>query len=121
MTTHNPHRESDELLLQQLARRYPKLSRGAVFPWYTPDGWTKLRAAAADRDNLHDTFDEFEHASGARISDLVAAGHQVEKVVIDVDALITWCAAKRRPLDSSARHVFAAITLTERDSRAGHA
>jgi hypothetical protein len=92
--------------------------RGAVIPWYTPEGWTKMRAVAGDRDKLHDTFEEFERTNSARITELLAAGQPVEKVAIDVDALIAWCAAERRPLDSSARHMFAAITITGGASQA---
>ena len=121
MTNDNPHRESDERRLRELAQRYPKLFRGLIVPWYTPESWPKMRAAAVDREDLHDTFEEFERANAARLKDVTSAGHPVEKVEIDVDALIAWCVAETRPLNSMARQEFAMRTLIERDRKAGHA
>jgi hypothetical protein len=119
--TDNPYRESDDLRMLELARRFPRFFRGLLMPWFTPESWATMRAAAADRDNLHDTFEEFELANIARFNDLISAGHQVEKVEIAADALIAWCAAEGRPLDSRARQMFAVITLSEQESKAGHA
>jgi hypothetical protein len=121
MTTDNPNRESDERRLRELTQRYPKLFRGLVVPWYAPESWLKMRAAAVDGEKLHDSFAEFERASDARLKDVTSAGHPVEKVEIDVDALIAWCEAEARPLDSMARQEFAMRTLIERDRKAGHA
>jgi hypothetical protein len=113
--------DKDSQRLRELAERYPRLFGGVLLPWYTPDSWPKMREAAADRDNLYDTFEEFERSSTDTFNNLVAAGHPVEKVLIDVDALIAWCKAEGRPLDSNARHIFAVLSVIERDKRAGHA
>jgi len=113
--------DKDNQRLRELAERYPHLFRGLILPWFTREGWPKMLKAAADRDRLHDTFEEFEQSSTTAFNDVVAKGHPVEKVQIDADALIAWCKAEGRPLDSGARHVFAILTLTERDKGAGHA
>jgi len=113
--------DKDNQRLRELARRHPRVFRGVILPWFTPESWPKMRAVAADRDNLHDTFEEFERSSTASFNELVAAGHAVEKVEIDADALISWCRAEGRPLDGKARQMFAAITLVKRDKGAGHA
>src|ERR1700730_16477819 len=113
--------DKDNQRMQELARRHPRLFRGVILPWFTPERWPKMRAVAADRDNLHDTFGECEQSGPASLNDLIAKGHPVEKILIDVDALIAWCKAESRPLDSSARHVFAFLSVVERDKRAGHA
>jgi len=90
-------------------------------PWFSPEGYVKMRAAAADKDNLFDTFEEFEQNAIAHFDQAVADGHATEKVMIDADALIAWCIAERRPLDGIARQMFAAITVYEMEDRAGHA
>jgi len=117
----NHIRESDQRRLRELAARHPKLFRGLVVPWFTPEGYLKMRAAASDRDNLFDTFEEFEQAAGERFHKAVADGHPAEKVVVDANALIAWCAEEGRPLDGMARQLFAAMTVVKRDAGAGHA
>lgn len=106
--------------MRELAARHPRVFRGVIVPWFTSESWSKMRAAAADRDRLHDTFAEFELSSAETLKELAASRHPAEKVLIDVDALIAWCKAEGRPLDGRARQIFAVLTLVERDKRAGH-
>jgi hypothetical protein len=113
--------DKDNQRMRELAKRYPRAFRGAVVPWYTSESWPKMREAAADRDRLHETFEEFERSSTGTVNDLVAKGQPVEKIQLDVEALIAWCKAESRPLDRIARHMFAVLSYIERDKTAGHA
>ena len=107
--------------MKKLAKECPSFFSGLKVPWFSPEGYVKMRAAAADRENLCDTFEEFEQNAIAHFDQAVADGHSTEKVMIDADALIAWCVAKNRPLDATARYMFTAITVMEMDDRAGHA
>jgi len=113
--------DKDNQRLNELAQRYPHLFRGVILPWFTSDSWPRMRSAAADGDRLHDTFEEFERTSNIKVNELTAQSHPVEKVEIDVEALIAWCKAEGRPLNGMARQTFAIMTLVERDKGAGHA
>lgn len=98
-----------------------------VFPcvllheYKTAAEYLKMRAAAVDQNMLPSTFEEFERRSAVAFDSLVAKDQLVEKVLLDVDVLIRWCAAQGRPLDQSARYTFIRLTVAERNSRAGHA
>ena len=92
-----------------------------VFPTYNAESWQKMRAAAADGEHLHEEFERFDKANRERFEVHSSAGHLVEMVPIDVDALIAWCRSERIPLDSKARHQFTMRTLQFRDSQRGHA
>jgi hypothetical protein len=120
MPDNNRIRESDNRM-KELTERYPERFRGLIMPWFTPEGYVKMRAAAVDRDNLRDTFEEFEQAASASFREAVRNGHPVEQVILDVDALIAWCAAEEQPLDGMALQMFAFVTVAERDSRGRHA
>ena len=85
--------------------------------WFTAESWPRLLAVADDRENLHDTFDEFERTAGARVEAYRRQGISIEKVLLDVDELAAWCRAERRPLDAMARAEFAAMALARRDMR----
>jgi hypothetical protein len=113
--------EKDNRRLREFAKHHPRLYRGVLIPWFSPESWPKMREVAADRDNLYDTFEEFERSSTVNFNDLVAKGHPVETVEIDVEALIAWCRAEGRPLDGMARQMFAMLSVIERDKKAGHA
>jgi hypothetical protein len=111
--------QTGDALLDVYSRGYKV--RGVAIPWFTAHSWQQLLAVAADRVTLPDTFEEFERRAGARFDALVAAGHPLEKVLIDVERLVAWCQELGRPIDTGARAAFAAFTIAQRDSQAGNA
>jgi hypothetical protein len=113
--------EKDHQRMREFAKHYPRIFRGLIVPWFTAESWPKMCEAAADRSNLFDTFEEFERSVTASVDDAIAKGQPVEKIQIDVDALIAWCKAEGRPLDGKARQMFGLLSVVERDKLAGHA
>ena len=73
--------------------------------------WPKLLAVAADRATLPDSFARFEALSRAEMAAAAAGGVHLERVLVSLPALITWCRATCRPVDANARNAFAAFTL----------
>jgi hypothetical protein len=121
MTDNNRIQETDVQALNDLAKRYPKIFQGLVLPWFTPDGYMTMRAAAADRQRLCDTYGEFERVATSLFNEAVRKRQPVEKVTVDADALIAWCKSEARPLDGFARQYFAILTVIDQNSRGGHA
>jgi hypothetical protein len=85
---------------------YALAERPSRYAWYTRAGWQRLREIAADRDALDDSFEDWERGALAAIGELKAAGREVRKVPIDVEALAVWCAHHGRQLDSAARAAY---------------
>jgi hypothetical protein len=79
--------------------------------WYRREDWPKLLAAAADRDALEDTYDEWRQTARQMLLRLSADGRHVKKVDIDLDKLIAWCRNKRLPLDGDARVKYVSEVL----------
>jgi hypothetical protein len=89
-------------------RHLPPLSADAEIglAWFTRDAWHRLVAVADDREALDDTFEEWERTALAAIQDLETLGRRIRKVLIDIDALVTWCRENHRRIDSAARSDF---------------
>lgn len=84
--------------------------------WFRADEWPALLNAADDRANLPSTFAEFEALAGGKIANFdLKRGVRLEKVMISVPALLTWCGATGRSVDGPARAGFAAIMLARRE------
>jgi len=79
-----------------------------VLAWYTRAGWQRLCEFVPERAGLDDTFEDWERSA---IAALGAAGRQVRKVPIDVEALAVWCHAHGRPLDHAARAEYVSYLL----------
>jgi hypothetical protein len=78
------------------------------------EGWERLRELAVDREQLDDSFDAWERGAQAAIAELAAMGRVVRKVPIDIEALLAWCQAQDRPLDSAARAEYVTHLLQQR-------
>jgi hypothetical protein len=93
-------------------RNRDRLSKDAQIglAWYSREAWERLRAIADDREQLDDTFEEWERGALQAIRDLVSVGRQVLKVPIDVEAYAIWCRERGCRLDSASRAEY----VTER-------
>ena len=78
--------------------------------WYSRQAWERLRGIADDREQLDDSFEEWERGALQAIRDLASVGRQVRKVPIDVEAYVTWCRERGCRLDSASRAEY----VTER-------
>lgn len=105
-------------LFRSIARRYPHVRGMAIF-WCKAEDYARLRAVSADQENLPETFEAWEAKVTARFDALVAAGHPLEKVIVDIDRLIAFCRAYNLPVDVRTRSMVAVFTLNEQ--RVGHA
>jgi hypothetical protein len=81
--------------------------------YYSSAQWPKLLAAAADREVLEDTHDEWVAFYNSTVAKLGAAGGKWVRVPIDVDELAAWCAQQGRPLNGATRAEFTALKTRE--------
>ena len=83
----------------------------AVFgvAWYKRAQWERLLQIAADRDDLEDTYQEWQETAEEVLRALERPGIVLRKV--DVEELLSWCNAQNRPVDGAARSEFVAEKL----------
>ena len=81
--------------------------------WYRREQWNRLLEVAKDRDNLEDTYEEWEANAERGLGRLTRPGFVPKKIDIDIEELIRWCKLKNRPVDGAARSIFAADRLQE--------
>ena len=81
--------------------------------WFRPDQWLLLRSLAADADILEPTHAEWEKLARKTVRDLAHQGILARRVDVDVERLQAWCKAQGRPLDASARAVYATERLRD--------
>jgi hypothetical protein len=74
--------------------------------WYRADQWEQLRALSADKDKLHDTYEEWLAEATAKVRDLARLGVATQPVHVDVNELALWCKQQGCPLDGAARARF---------------
>ena len=81
--------------------------------WYKPEQWALLKAYSADKDKLEDTFEEWAEHAEQQFEGLKKSGLKMHKVVIDIDALVSWCKERDLPINGESRSKYAAYLLRE--------
>lgn len=81
--------------------------------WYTRESWQRLVEVADDRETLHASFEDWKRQAVATALQLAGAGADYRKVYLDVDALVTWCRERGRPVNSAARAAYTSQRLQQ--------
>ena len=81
--------------------------------WYRREDWSRLREIASDRTKLDDSYEAWLAGAQKTLLELAVAGVTARRV--DVEALVRWCRAEGRPVDSAARAAFVADQLRRGD------
>ena len=66
--------------------------------WYSRATWTELRARAPDAADLENTYEDWLDVFHRGFAKVQAAGVRPERVEVDLQAFIDWCAPTGRPL-----------------------
>jgi hypothetical protein len=92
-----------------------------VFPagWYRREDYERIRLMMDDPDNFPETFDEWAKLAEGQLSQFIAQGMPVEKVIIDPDGFAAFCREAKIKPDREARVRYAATVLGQQ--KPGHA
>ena len=85
--------------------------------WYTREQYERLLKLANDRDNLEDTYEEWQATAEKMMVQLSKPGVLPRKIHIDVEELAAWCKSHNRPVDGASRTVFVADKVEEEIGR----
>jgi hypothetical protein len=82
---------------------------------YRREDWSRLREIASDRAQLDGHYEAWLAGAQKTLLQLAVAGVPARGVNVDVEALVQWCRAEGRPVDSAARATFVADQLRRAD------
>jgi hypothetical protein len=85
--------------------------------WFRPEQWSRLLEISEDREDLEETFAEWEVLAEEKLRDLRAQGVNAQKITIDLEKLLAWCKSRGLSLNASARSQYVADLLRKRDLR----
>jgi len=86
--------------------------------WFSPTQWQRLTEVVEDRNELDDTFEQWERGALDAVRTIERQGQRVEKVYLDVEALVSWCKARGLPVNGPSRAQYVSAVLQERDGNA---
>ncbi len=88
------------------------------FAWFDRQQWHRLTEVVDDRNELDDTFEQWERSALDALRTLERQGQRVEKVHIDVDTFASWCKSKGIPVNGPSRAEYVSFVLQQRHGQA---
>ena len=95
--------------------RYLKGDIVIGFAWFDEIQWHLLTTVVADRNELDDTFKDWERSALDAVRKLEAQGKVVRRIPIEVNELCSWCRKRNLPVNSAARAQYVADILRNHD------
>src|SRR2546422_10837383 len=98
----------------------PRSDRKMVvgFAWFDRQQWHRLTEVVDDRNELDDTFEQWERSALDALRTLERQGQPDEKVFIDVEAFVTCCKRKGLPVNGPSRAEYVSFVLQHHDGQA---
>lgn len=75
--------------------------------YYKKEDYNRFLSIIADRESMHDSWEEWYQAFLKTRNDLISQGIRIKTVEVDLDELIAYCARKEIKNDGKARSQFA--------------
>ena len=101
-----------------MAKRAPDRPMVVAFAWFDRAQWQRLTEVVDDRNELDDTYEQWERSALDAVRTLERQGQRVEKVHVDPEALVSWCKAKALPVNGASRALYVANVLQQRHGNA---
>ncbi|MEP7342744.1 MAG: hypothetical protein ABI977_33755 [Acidobacteriota bacterium] len=83
--------------------------------WYKREQWKRLREVSSDAADIEEQYEDWRQLAEEKIAELQAMCIQVEKVEVDVNEMLAWCAVHGQPLNAESRASFVTKKLEERE------
>ena len=80
-------------------------------PWYVPQEWERVKAAAIDPERFEETFPEWEAMAAEHFESLRKEYPNMVKVFVGAGEFLAWCYLRAQVIDAGARAEFAAEKL----------
>lgn len=86
--------------------------------WFDRKQWQRLTEAVADRNELDDTFEQWQQSALEAVRATERQGQKVEKVHVEVESLVSWCKEKGLPVNGKSRAEYVAQLMQRRHGQA---
>jgi hypothetical protein len=86
--------------------------------WFDRKQWRRLTETVADRNELEDTYEQWQQSALDAARMIEHQGQKVEKVHIEVESLVSWCKEKGLPVNGQSRAEYVTQLMQRRHRQA---
>ena len=85
--------------------------------WFRAADWARLLEVSDDRDKLEDSHSKWLEQANQVLRELEKGGLKARRVVVDLDELMHWAAARNLPINGESRSKFVAEKVRQEEVR----
>lgn len=86
--------------------------------WFDRKQWRRLTEAVEDRNELDETYEQWQQSAHDAVRVIEGQGQKVEMVHIEVESLVSWCKEKGLPVNGKSRAEYVAQLVRRRYGQA---
>ena len=82
--------------------------------WFDRKQWKRLTEAVEDRNELDDTYEQWEQSALEAVREIERQGQKMEMVHVEVESLVSWCKEKELPVNGASRAEYVTQLMRRR-------
>src|SRR5688572_26926615 len=86
--------------------------------WFDRKQWKRLTEAVEDRNELDDTYEQWQKGAHEAVRMIERQGQIVEMVHIEVESLVSWCTENGLPVNGKSRAEYVTQLMQRRHGSA---
>ena len=86
--------------------------------WFDKKQWKRLTEAVDDRNELDDTYEQWQKSALDAVRMIERQGQKIEKVHVEVESLVSWCNEKGLPVNGESRAEYVTQLMRRRHRQA---
>ena len=88
------------------------------FAWFDRKQWQRLTEVVEDRNELDDTYEQWQQSALDAVRMIERQGQKVEKVHVEVQSLVSWCKENGLPVNAKSRAEYVTQIIKRRHGQA---
>lgn len=86
--------------------------------WFDRKQWKRLTEAVEDRNELDDTYEQWQKSALEAVRMIERQGQEVEMVHVEVESLVSWCTENGLPVNGKSRAAYVTQLMRRRHGSA---
>jgi len=101
-----------------MSKHTPERTMVVGVAWFDRKQWKRLTEAVEDRNELDDTYEQWQKSALDAVRMIEGQGQKVEMVHVEVESLVSWCTERGLPVNGNSRAEYVTQLMQRRHGQA---
>jgi hypothetical protein len=101
-----------------MPKHTPDRTLAVGLAWFDRKQWKRLTEVVENRNELDNTYEQWEQSALDAVRMIERQGQKVERVHVEVESLVSWCKEKGLPVNGQSRAEYVTQIMQRRHGQA---